>query len=99
MNTKKDYTDQKLKSVIENDKIAVLKDGNDSSAVIMDKKDHINEFEEVIKDRTKNGVYETSTDTTFGDLEKHCDKMEVVSNQPAGLYGTAKAHKFDSKIV
>ena len=67
---KKGLTDHKLKHMINNNYVVVLKRGKDSSNLIMDKKDYVNKFEEIIKDGIRKGVYETTVDIVKDDLMK-----------------------------
>lgn len=73
----------------------------------MDKLHYVNKFEEMTKNGIRKGVYETTYGTTLDNLriflsflrgnfkkyELH-DKMRLVSNQLARLYGTAKTQMF-----
>ena len=62
----------------------------------------------MIKERIKNGTYVEAGDTTMQDLERfqdflhqnfqkyeHHNEIHTESNEPAKMYGTAKARKFD----
>lgn len=90
-----DYTYRKLKYMIKYNEMVVFKKDNDSSIVITDKNDYVNKLEEIIKDLIRNGVYETSRNTTLDDLRKlqsilcknvkileHYDNMKPVSKRP-----------------
>ena len=105
----KDYTYHLLKNMINNKDIVVLSGDKDSSIVIMNRNDYVKKFDEMLADGVRNGIYESTTDTTFSDLSKfqsflyrnfrdyqYYDKMRPQSNQPARLFGTAKTHKFES---
>ena len=64
-------------------------------------------METIIEEEIKNGTYAESGDTTMQDLKRfqdflprnfeheHYNEMYPESSEPAKMYGTAKAHKFD----
>ena len=105
----KDHTYSKLKTLIRDKSVAVVPGDKDSTVVILDRKDYIEKLQGMIDDGIRDGVYETSSDSTLSDLKKFndflyrhfrkshpemYDRMVCSSNQPAQLYGTAKTHKF-----
>ena len=105
----KDFTYSKLKTLMRDKSIAVTPGDKDSTVVVLDKKDYIQKLQDMIDDGIKEGIYETSKDSTLSDHKKFNDflyrhfrkshpemyeRMTSSSNQPAQLYGTAKTHKF-----
>ena len=104
-----DETYKNLKKLIWKSDIVILRGDKDSSVVIMNRPDDIEQLEGMKKQRVKNGTYKKTEDTTLQDLKKfqdflyrnfctyeHYKSMYPHSNQPAKLYGTAKTHKFNN---
>ena len=105
----KDYTYYDLKSLIKNKDIKVLQGNKDSSIIITDSKNSYEKLETMVNEDIKNGIYKKTTDTTLHDLKlfqdflwgkfkdyKDYKKMRPISNRPARLYVSAKAHKFNN---
>ena len=107
----KDCTYNKLKNIINNKDIAVVRGDKDSCVVVMDKQDYVDKLQRMIDDGIRDGIYEPTTDTILPDLKKfnnflyrHFSKnhpelykdMTAISSQPGQLYGTAKTHKFEN---
>ena len=102
------YKELKLKPLIHNKDVVILKGDKDSSIVIMHKTDYVTKIETMIEEGIKNATYAETDDTTMQDLKRfqdvlrqnckkyeHCNEMYPESNEPAKMYGTAKTHKFD----
>ena len=97
-----DFTYKNLKSLIQDENIAIFQGDKDSSVVITDKIDYIQKLENMIEDGINKGTYERTDDTTLQDLQIFQDfrtetftiTKTTASYQPTKLYGTAKTHKF-----
>ena len=77
--------------------------------IIINQQDYIQKLEDMLNEGIKRETYERSTDVAKQDLETfqsflyrnfkshpRYDKMRPKSNQPVGLYVTAKTHKFNN---
>ena len=75
----------------------------------MDSRKYYEKLETTVKEGIKNGIYKETTNTTLHDPKlfqdflcrnfndyKDYEKIRLVSNCPAQLYGSGKTHKFDN---
>ena len=65
-----DETYKNLKKLIWKSDIVILRGDKDSSVVIMNRPDDIEQLEGMKKQRVKNGIYKKTEDTTLQDLKK-----------------------------
>ena len=105
INNTKYHTCNNLKQLIKKNLCVLL---GASCVIIMNKQDFVQKLENMCHDDIKRTIYERSIDTKRQDLEtfqdllyrnfkNHTsyDKMRTKSNQPASLYRTGKAYKFN----
>ena len=106
----RDLTFNKLRNLIRDKSIAVMKGDKDSCVVIMEKKDYLQKLHSMIEEGINDGIYEPTCDTILTDMKKFnnflyrhfykshpelYEQMKSSSGQPGQLYGSAKTHKFD----
>ena len=105
----KDLTNENLKNIINNDKLAVVSGDKDSCVVIMTGEDYNSKLEALLNYGVSKGIYAPTEDTTLRGLKlfqgflhinfkDKCDKYEEMrpaSHEPGKLYATAKTHKFN----